>query len=311
MGREHLSILGADFSEVLTLKFGEAAENATGHPIRRLIDQGSGRHEFEAEIRGAREVLEISCSEFLPGGARTSVILVLRVVTRQRRMADALAASRKRMAEELRFGRDIQMSLLPTDPPRRPEFSLGNLIQPALEVGGDFYDHFFIRHHQLCFCIGDVSGKGVPAALLMAVTQTLIRNHGPRGKTPAEIVRRVNREMCAHNRSDMFVSLFLAVLDVKSGRLAFTNAGHNPPFLRKHDGAVRLIEDRHGPIVGFTETVVYDEGFIRMETGDTLLAYTDGVTEAMNAAEECYTVERLTRCLEDIDWSTPAAPSMP
>jgi serine phosphatase RsbU (regulator of sigma subunit)/PAS domain-containing protein len=306
VGRSHLSILGSDLSKLLPLKSQGVSVDSTEQPFQQLLASESNRREFEAELQGKQEILEISCSEFSLSDSTKSLILALRVVTQQRRMADALAASRKRMEEELQIGREIQMSLLPAALSEEPEFSLCALCEPALEVGGDFYDHYFIRKNQLCFCIGDVSGKGVPAALFMAVTKTMLRDHayGRKNRT-AEIVRQVNQQISVHNPASMFCSLFIAVLDIKSGRLVYTNAGHNPPFFKENGGSYQLMKDKHGPVVGVSDKIVYDEGTIQMKPGDTILVYTDGVTEAMGPKDDFYTVERLTHLLEDKKMTTP------
>jgi len=308
VGRNHLSILGSDLSELLPLKSKGFSVGSTEKPFQQLLTSEYNRREFEADLQGKLEILEISCSEFSLSDSQKSLILALRVVTQQRRMADALAASRKRMEEELQIGREIQMSLLPATLSEEPEFSLCALCEPALEVGGDFYDHYFIRKNQLCFCVGDVSGKGVPAALFMAVTKTMLRDHAYGGrKRTAEIVRQVNQQISVHNPASMFCSLFIAVLDIKSGLLVYTNAGHNPPFFKENKGSYELIKDKHGPVIGVSDELVYDEGTIQMKPGDSILIYTDGVTEAMGPKEDFYTVERFTDLLEDEKLAAPAA----
>jgi serine phosphatase RsbU (regulator of sigma subunit) len=307
VGRSHLSILGSDISELLPLKSQGISGDSTEEPIQELLASEYNRREFEAELQGKLEILEISCSEFSLSDSQKSVILALRVVTQQRRMADALAASRKRMEEELQIGREIQMSLLPDTLSEEPEYSLCALCEPALEVGGDFYDHYFVRRNQLCFCVGDVSGKGVPAALFMAVAKTMLRDHayGKKNQT-AEIVRQVNKQMSAHNPASMFCSLFIGILDIKSGLLVYTNAGHNPPFFKKNQGSYELIKDKNGPVLGVSEELVYDEGTIQMEPGDIILAYTDGVTEAIGSDDEFYTVDRFREFLEGQKLAEPS-----
>ncbi len=306
VGRNHLSILGSDLAELLPLKIAGTIDDSAGLSINQLLASEHNRQELEAEILGKREILEISCSEFSLRDSQKSIILALRIVTEQRRMADALAASQKRMEEELQIGREIQMSLLPSTLPEEPEFSICAICLPAFEVGGDFYDHYFVRKNQLCFCLGDVSGKGVPAALFMAVVKTMIRNYAYGGSNrTAEIVRQANREISRHNPAGMFCSLFVCILDIKSGLLTFTNAGHNPPFLRKGKSSFRLIEDKHGPVLGAFDEIMYKEGTIQMESGDAILVYTDGVTEAIGQNGDWYTAERLKNFLESVRLATP------
>ena len=308
VGRSHLSILGSDLSELLPLKPQGVAVDSTEEPIQQLLASEYNRREFEAELQGKLEILEISCSEFSLSDSQKYLILALRVVTQQRRMADALAASRKRMEEELQIGREIQMSLLPATLSEEPEFSLCALCEPAFEVGGDFYDHYFVRKNQLCFCVGDVSGKGVPAALFMAVAKTMLRDHAYGGKNrTAEIVRQVNQKLSANNPAGMFCSLFIAILDIKSGLLVYTNAGHNPPFFKENEGAYELIKDKHGPVIGVSDEIVYHEGTIQMKPGDSLLVYTDGVTEAIGPNEDFYSIERFGEFIKGEELSAPPA----
>ncbi len=307
IGKKHLSILGSDLSELLPLKTQGNAEDDDEYPILQLLASKHNRGEFEAEIQGKIEILEISCSGFSLKDSQKYVILALRVVTRQRRMADALAASRKRMEQELQIGREIQMSLLPATLPEEPEFSVFALCQPAFEVGGDFYDHYFVKKNQLCFCIGDVSGKGVPAALFMSVAKTMIRNYAYGRKiSTADIVRDANQRISAHNPANMFCSLFIAILDIKSGSLIYTNAGHNPPFLMNNDGSLEVMKGKHGPVIGAYGGIVYSEEKIQMQPGDTVIIYTDGVTEAIGQNGEWYTVERLRDFLTGFQSASPA-----
>lgn len=306
IGKNHLSILGSDLSKLLSLKTQGSAED-TEYPIAQLLASKYNRGEFEATIQGKIEILEISCSGFSLRDSQQYVILALRVVTRQRRMADALAASRRRMEQELQIGREIQMSLLPPPLTEEPEYSVFALCQPAFEVGGDFYDHYFVKKNQLCFCIGDVSGKGVPAALFMSVAKTMIRNYAYGGKIgTAGVVREANQRISAHNPANMFCSLFLAILDIKSGSLVYTNAGHNPPFMMSSDGSLKAMKGKHGPVIGAYGELEYRQETMQMRPGDTIIVYTDGVTEAVGQNDDFYTVDRLRDILMAYN---PASPS--
>ncbi len=201
-----------------------------------------------------------------------------------------------RMQEELNVGHDIQMSMLPLvfPPfPERGEFSINALLKPAREVGGDFYDFFFISKDELCLVIGDVSGKGVPGALFMAVTRTMIKSSASGDRSPASIVTRVNDELSADNPQSMFVTLFLGIVNVKTGRFRFTNAGHNPPYIIQSGGELVCLDNRDGPIIGAIEGLAYRENELSFSRNDTLLLFTDGVTEAMDPAGELYLEDRL------------------
>lgn len=191
-------------------------------------------------------------------------------------------SARERIESELNIARDIQLGLLPMPLPREVEarVELHAAMQPAKEVGGDLYDYFTLPDGRLCFAIGDVSGKGVPAALFMAVTRTLIRATAESETDPALIVQRVNNRLSENNPNMMFVTLLLGVLDLATGELAWANAGHPPPALAAADGTVRLLPGRSGPACGVQEDLSYQRLDARLQSGETLVGYTDGVTDA-------------------------------
>ncbi len=215
--------------------------------------------------------------------------------------------AKERMESELNIGRDIQMSMLPLKfPPfpHRTDFAVFATLEPAREVGGDFYDFFLIDEDRFCFCVGDVSGKGVPAALLMAVTKTLIKSRATNDFSPASILTHVNDEISENNESAMFVTLWLGILDVSSGDLVYTNAGHNPPYLKRAGGELVRLDERHGPVVGAVDGLVYSEGSGQLSGGDVLFLYTDGVTEAMDPAGRLYDEDRLVSLLQSTDFGS-------
>ena len=220
------------------------------------------------------------------------------------RLAESLSlvtAARDRMKHELSVGREIQMSMIPLifpAFPERDEFSIFATLEPAREVGGDFYDFFFINDDQICICIGDVSGKGVPSALFMAVAKTLIKSRAADDLSTASILTRVNDELSADNKECMFVTLFIAIIDVKTGVAVYTNAGHNAPYLRRRDGSLRRLDALHGPVAGAVDGIVYGEDTIRLEQSDMLFLYTDGVTEAMDGEGAWFSEERLVNLLQ-------------
>jgi phosphoserine phosphatase RsbU/P len=163
---------------------------------------------------------------------------------------------------------------------------------PAKEVGGDLYDFFFIDDDHLCFAVGDVSGKGVPASLFMAVTKTLFRATASNGGTPGEILARLNTEICRDNDSGMFVTFFCGILDTRNGQVDYSNGGHNLPYRLHRDGASPL-ENFGGNSLGLMERSPYRSGRIVLRPGEALLLYTDGVTEAMDSGKTLYSDERL------------------
>jgi sigma-B regulation protein RsbU (phosphoserine phosphatase) len=208
-------------------------------------------------------------------------------------------AAKERIESELQIAHEIQMSMLPKifPPfPDRSEFDIFATLVPAKEVGGDFYDFFFIDEDHLCFAVGDVSGKGVPAALFMAVTKTLFKTTAGNGGSPGEILARLNAEICCDNESCMFVTLFCAILNVRTGQVDYSNGGHNLPYHLRRSG-VSLLENTGGKALGIVEKTTYRSGRVDLRPGETLLLYTDGVTEAMDLSETLYSDQRLERFL--------------
>jgi len=240
--------------------------------------------------------------------ARVATHLALKSSMDQLQSAfDIIKKHKERMQQELNVGRDIQMSMLPVEFPPFPdrtEFSIHALLQPAREVGGDFYDFFFVSDDEICLVLGDVSGKGVPAALFMAVTKTMIKTQASDDSSPASIVTRVNEELSADNPACMFVTLFVAIVNVRSGELRFTNAGHNPPYILRSDGKLDCLDQRHGPIIGAVEGVAFREDQVQIGMQDTLLLFTDGITEAMDTSDQLYSEARLEEFLKKSD-NTP------
>ncbi|MCZ6558000.1 MAG: SpoIIE family protein phosphatase, partial [SAR324 cluster bacterium] len=205
-----------------------------------------------------------------------------------------------RMEDELIIGREIQLSMIPDVFPPFPghdEFSILATLDPAREVGGDFYDFFFVDDDRLCICIGDVSGKGVPAALFMAVTKTLIKSRAGDDASTASIITHVNDELSSDNSNSMFVTVFLAILNIKTGELVYTNAGHNPPYIKRNNGALERLSRRHGVVIGALEGQVYEEDTGMLDTGDLLFMYTDGVTEQTNEGGSLFSEKRLENLL--------------
>lgn len=212
-------------------------------------------------------------------------------------------ATKERMESELKIAHDIQMGILPKifPPfPNRKEFDIFAVIKPAKEVGGDFYDFFQLDQDRICFVIADVSGKGVPASLFMAVTKTLIKATASREFTPGEILTRVNKELSSDNDSGMFVTIFLGILNALTGEVTFANGGHNPPLLIRRDEGVSFINSPPGLVVGALDDFVYSTDSLILRKGDAVFMYTDGVTEAMNAQSELFSEERLVECLSGL-----------
>jgi len=216
-----------------------------------------------------------------------------------REQSRIINAHNQRMEKELDFGRTVQMSMMPlTFPafPKRKEIDIYAALYPAKELGGDF---FFIQENKLCFAVGDVSDKGVPSALLMAVTKTLINSKALSIGSTGKMLTEVNNELGEDNESGMFVTLFVGILDTDTGELVYTNAGHNPSYLRRDDGNLERLDTRHGPVVGAMPDLIYKESRLQLHKGDIVLTYTDGVTEAMNADKNLFSKNRLERVLQN------------
>jgi serine phosphatase RsbU (regulator of sigma subunit)/CheY-like chemotaxis protein len=212
----------------------------------------------------------------------------------------ALAAAKERMEIELNVGRDIQKSMLPDTVPGCKEISLSASMDAAREVGGDFYDYFMLNEEELCFCVADVSGKGVGAALFMAMSKLLIKSRAVDDKQPSKIMTRVNTDLAKDNPECMFVTVFLAVINLRTGQVTYTNAGHNSPLIKRACGDVEEIADRHGPILGIEEGRSYGESRVLLGQGDVLLVFTDGVTEALDRDNRLYSDDRLIETVQGI-----------
>ncbi len=206
---------------------------------------------------------------------------------------------KERLEEGLKLAHDIQMSMLPkTFPPfpERRDLDVFAAIAPAKKVGGDFYDFFFLDEDRLCFAIGDVSGKGVPAALFMAVTKTLFKASAGRAQNPGEILSTVNREICQDNDAQMFTTLFCGILDTRTGEIRYSNGGHNRPYHVSRAG-VQQVPKTGGRVLGLLEETIFGGSRLVLLPGETLFLYTDGVTEALDAAGEFFSERRLESIL--------------
>lgn len=250
--------------------------------------------DLEAFTMGRDEVVQLFARN-------PALALELMQVSNQRFMENLRAetAAQERIRSELRIANQIQASLLPRrfPPfPERSEFELYATMDPAQEVGGDFYDFFFITRRKLCLVVGDVSGKGVPAALFMALSKTLLRSEALRNYPLPEVLRRVNALLCQDNALCMFVTVLALVLDLQSGQMQVCNAGHFPPLICSRAGQLSPLSAPPRRVLGFAPDSVYRASRGRLAPGDTLLLYTDGVTEAANPREQLFAETRLRAC---------------
>ena len=216
-----------------------------------------------------------------------------------------LASEKERVAAELDMATKIQADQLPSKFPDSKEFDIFASMTPAKEVGGDFYDFFFVDDDHLALVIADVSGKGVPAALFMMMSKNLIRNLTAMGLSPKEVIEKANQTICDNNKQRMFVTVWLGILEISTGKVTAVNAGHEIPFVKQPSGEFELFEDPHGLMVGAFKTAKYQQYEFALQKGGTLFVYTDGVAEATNADDEMFGTDRLKQAL-DID--TNASP---
>ena len=208
--------------------------------------------------------------------------------------------AKERIKSELRIARDIQMNMLPRKFPPFPgrkEFDIFAKMTAAKEVGGDLYDFFFVDDNRLCFLIGDVSGKGVPAALFMAISKALLKTEAMHGLSADEVLTRVNNVLAPDNDACMFVTVFCVIVDLETGNVEFSNGGHNPPLVSKGGGDFEYISIPKGFVVGAMEDMKFKKGTFSLNAGDSIFLYTDGVTEAMNPESELFSEERLKNSL--------------
>ena len=205
-------------------------------------------------------------------------------------------ASNERMESELNVAQEIQMGTLPTVfhfEPEREELDIHACLIPARETGGDLYDFFFIDDEHLCFTLGDVADKGVPAALFMVITKVLVKISAQGNPSPAEMMERINEILCQDNPNGMFVTLVIGILNVRTGELRYANGGHNPPIFSNIGSGSYYKKEWSGPVAGAMPGMEFTEISMTLKPGQAVFLYTDGVTEAMNEEEELFSDERL------------------
>ena len=219
-----------------------------------------------------------------------------------------VTAEKQRIGTELELATRIQADMLPNifpAFPERQEFTIYASMTPAKEVGGDFYDFFFVDQDRLAMVIADVSGKGIPAAMFMMMAKSMIQTQAASGRGPREVLETVNHLICQNNREEMFVTVWFAILDLNTGILTAANAGHEFPILKKPGGCFEIFKDKHGFVIGGMDGVKYREYEIRLEPGARLFVYTDGVAEATSADKELFGMDRAVQALNDAADQSP------
>ncbi len=236
------------------------------------------------------------------------VALYVRRKVRQLEEKHREEAEKERLSSELAMANRIQASMLPGEYPAFPdrnEFDIIATMDPAREVGGDFYDFFLIDDDHLGMAIADVSGKGVPAALFMMIAKSIVQNCAMLGNSPSEILRLTNESICANNRMEMFVTIWVGILEVSTGTLTAANAGHEYPTLCRAGGTFALYRDKHGFVIGGMEGMVYREYTLQLSPGDKLFLYTDGVPEATDRNDKLFGTERMLEALNSAPDASP------
>ncbi len=261
-----------------------AKENTRGEPLGDI-----SRYEEITSLAGSIDTMEKDMVNYI-------------------RNLTAITAEKERIGTELSLARTIQANSIPnTFPafPDRKDLDIFASMTPARQVGGDFYNFFLIDDDHLATVIGDVSGKGIPAALFMMVTNILISDRTVMGGTPGEILTFVNKSICEHNQAEMFVTVWLGILELSTGKLTAANAGHEYPALLRAGGRFELLKDKHGFVVGGMDDVKYKDYELQLQPGDKLFVYTDGVPEATDADQQLFGTERM---IEALNLDAGAAP---
>ena len=211
-----------------------------------------------------------------------------------------VTAEKERIGTELSLAASIQSDMLPNSFPAFPQitqFDIFASMDPAKEVGGDFYDFFLIDENRVGLVVADVSSKGVPAALFMMMSKIMINNYAMMGISPSEVLEKVNNAICQNNKNDMFVTVWFGILTYATGHVIAANAGHECPAIKRANGKFEILQDPHGLVIGALEGMPYENYEFTLEKGDTLFVYSDGVPDAINVMEEAFDRERMLESL--------------
>ena len=298
-----LSVAGATL--VATLMLYATLDKGVVGPIRilknsaeKMVDNLESDEEINIDIKTGDEIEDLANAFTKMDGDLREYIKDLSVIT----------AEKERIGAELNVAADIQKSMLPLIFPAFPdipEFDLYASMDPAREVGGDFYDFFMVDEDHIALVMADVSGKGIPASLFMMISKIFIKNNIQSGMSPCEALRKANEQLIENNTVEMFVTVWLAVFNIRTGKGIAANAGHEHPALRRNGGLFEMIKYKHAPAVGMIEDIQFREHEFDLSAGDTLFVYTDGATEATNESDEFFGEERLLAALTDYPDAEP------
>jgi serine phosphatase RsbU (regulator of sigma subunit)/anti-sigma regulatory factor (Ser/Thr protein kinase) len=263
-------------------------------PYKQRTASALCEEDIEAYTMGKDEVIN-----FFGKDPAMAIDLIQLSIKRFIENLKAETAARERIESELRIAQEIQASMLPSVFPVRKEFEIYAMMDPAKEVGGDFYDFFFVDEKHLCFVIGDVSGKGVPAALFMAISKTLIKTEAKQGLSTDEVLSVVNSILAQDNQTCLFVTVFCAILNIETGEIEFANGGHNPPLVCTSVGCYDYMKMACGFVIGVMDNMKCENQRLSLKPGDTIFLYTDGVTEAMDPERKQFGEARLKDILSN------------
>ena len=277
-------------------------------PIRTIMDEAQrfATHNSAPDVPLDSNISRISEISALAQAVATMETATLEYIDH---LSDAIAEKQK-IGAELDIAKQIQEGSLPSQFPAFPdrkEFDLYGIMNPAKQVGGDFYDFFLVDPDHLAVMIGDVSGKGVPAALFMMVTKILLNEGVTSGLSPADAMAFVNDRICSHNQAEMFVTIWLGIVEISTGKVIASNAGHDQPILTHPDGSAEFVKAKRGVIVGAMEGVKYTNFEFTMKRGDKLFLYTDGVPEATDGEQKMFGLDATLEALKTLAGNTPQA----
>lgn len=266
----------------------------------RVLSLGGNDLQFQMEdVYRTHDEIEVLAESFAMLSSKTLEYIAT---------VEQVTAEKERIGAELSLATRIQADMLPNIYPAfpdRPEFDIYATMTPAKEVGGDFYDFFLVDDDHLCMVMADVSGKGVPAALFMMASKIILANNAMMGKSPAQILHDTNVAICSNNREEMFVTVWIGILEISTGKLTAANAGHEYPVLKLPDGSFELFKDKHGFVIGGMEGAVYKEYEVQLQPGSKLFIYTDGVPEATNSEKELFGTDRMLEALNTVSDADP------
>ena len=275
-------------------------------PIRKITAEAS---RFAEENRPAEKKLKAEIrNEDEIGVLAQSIDQMEEQVARYIENLTEITAERERIGTELDLAKRIQEAMVPHEFPPFPgrtEFDVYASMSSAKEVGGDFYDFFLIDEDHLCLLIADVSGKGIPGALFMMASKIILESCAMLGRSAAEILNKTNEAVCSKNQAEMFITVWLGILEISTGKLTAVNAGHEYPAVKTADGVFEIFKDKHGIVVGGMEDIQYKEYELQLEKGTKLFVYTDGVPEATDAQNRMFGSRRMLEALNEKPDATP------